>query len=137
MAYSNFYAKFYTFISKIKNSFSAIFKVRASFVYLALILIWQLVAWFQVWFISKSLSSEVLVLHYNVDFGVDLVGDPKQIYDYPLLGIGIFLLNIIVLAILYRNKNFKTLVHFLLGAAALFGFFLSLALLSIYLINFR
>lgn len=137
MAYSNFYAKFYTVLGKIKTALAAVFRFRPSFIYLALVIFWQLVAWFQVWFIAKNLSSDVLVLHYNVDFGVDLVGDPNQIYLYPLLGIGVFLINFIVLAILHKDKNFKILSHFLWGAAVLFGSFLSIALLSVYLINFR
>jgi hypothetical protein len=137
MAYSNFYAKFFAGLDKIKNAFATIFRFRPSFIYLGLVVFWQLVAWFQVWFIDKNLSSEVLVLHYNVDFGIDLVGNPSQIYLYPLLGIGVFLINLIILAILHKDKNFKILVHFLLGAAVLFGLFLSVALLSVYLINFR
>jgi len=47
------------------------------------------------------------------------------------------LLNLIILAVFYKDKNFKILAHFLLGAAALFGLFLSIALLAVYLINFR
>jgi hypothetical protein len=136
MAYSNFYAKFYTFLGKIKTSLAAIFRLRSSWVYTGLVIFWQLVAWFQVWFIGRNLTGDVLVLHYNVDFGIDLVGDPKQIYLYPWLGIGIFLLNLIILAILYKDKNLKILVHFFLGMAVLFSLFLSFALLSVYLINF-
>ena len=137
MAYSNFYAKIYTVLNKIKNAFAAIFRYKSSYFYLGLIVFWQLAAWFQAWFILKNLSGDVLVLHYNVDFGIDLVGNPSQIYSYPWLGIGVFLLNLIILAILHKNKNFKILTHFLLGSAAAFGLFLSIALLSVYLINFR
>lgn len=137
MAYSNFYARFYAIFDKIKASFREIFHYTPSFVYLGMIAFWQLASWFQAWFIRHNLSGDILVLHYNVDFGIDLVGDPVRIYLFPALGLAIFLLNFIILACWYRDKNFKVLAHLLLGAAALFGLFLSIALLAVYLINFR
>lgn len=136
MAYSNFYARFYSIINKIKTAFSEIFHFKSSFFYLGMIVFWQLIAWFQAWFIKKNLSGDVLVLHYNVDFGIDLVDAPSRIYLYPLLGLLVFLLNIILLAVFHKNSNFKVLTHFLLGSAALFAVFLIVALTSIYLINF-
>lgn len=137
MAYSNFYARFYTFLGKIRLSLAAIFRLTSGRVYLALIIFWQAIAWFQAWFIRRSLSGDIIVLHYNVDFGIDWVADPGQIYLYPLLGLGISLANLIILASLHKENNFKTMVHYLLGAANLFGAFLSIALLAVYLINFR
>jgi len=136
MSYSNFYARFYNVIGKIKESFQAIFSLKSSLFYSIFIIFWQLAAWFQAWFIKKNLSGDILVLHYNVDFGIDLVDDPIKIYLYPTLGLAVILLNIILLACLHKNKNFKTLSHFLLGSAALFSLFLSIVLVSVYLINF-
>lgn len=137
MAYSNFYARFYTTLGKIKESFAVVFRLKSSWIYLGLIVFWQVAAWLQAWFINRSLSGDIIVLHYNVDFGIDLVASPAQIYLYPLLGLAVFAVNLIILAALYKENNFKTLVHFLFGAAALFGAFLSLALIAVYLINFR
>lgn len=137
MAYSNFYARWHSLINKIKSSFSAIFHFIPSLIYLGLIIVGQISAWFQVWFIHRQLSDSILVLHYNVDFGIDLVGDPIYIYLYPLLGLIVFFMNFIILAIFHKDKNFKILVHYLLGAATLFGLFLSTALLAVFLINFR
>jgi len=137
MAYSNFYARFHATLDKIKLSLGIIFRFRPALVYLSFIVAWQILAWFQVWFINRNLSGNILVLHYNVDFGIDLVGDPALIYLYPFFGLGVFLLNLIILAVFYKDKNFKILAHFLLGAAALFGLFLSIALLAVFLINFR
>jgi len=137
MAYSNFYARFYANIDKIKASFGAIFRYKPSLIYLGIIIIWQCAAWFQAWLIRQSLSGDVLVLHYNVDFGIDLVGAPSSIYYYPLLSLGVFFLNLIILAMLSKDKNFKILAHFLLSAATLFNIFLSIDLLAVYLINFR
>lgn len=137
MAYSNFYARFYDTFDKIRESLGAIFRYKPNLIYFALIIFWQLVSWSQAWLIRRNLSGDVLVLHYNVNFGIDLVGAPSSIYYYPLLSLGIFLLNFIILAILYKDKNFKVLAHFLLTAAALFSLFISIDLLAVYLINFR
>jgi hypothetical protein len=137
MAYSNFYARFYTVLENIKQSFGAIFRLTSSWVYLGLIIFWQVIVWFQAWFIHRSLTGDIIVLHYNVDFGIDLVASPAEIYLYPLLGLAVVLANLIILAILHKENNFKILVHYLLGAAVIFSTFLSIALLSVYLINFR
>ena len=137
MAYSNFYAHWHSIFDKIKTSLSVIFHFVPSLVYLSLIIIGQILAWFQVWFIHRQLRENILVLHYNVDFGIDFVSDPIYIFLYPLLGLIVFLFNFIILAIFHKDKNFKILVHYLLGAAALFGLFLSIALLAVFLINFR
>lgn len=137
MAYSNFYARFYTILGKIKQSFAAIFRLTSSRIYLSLVVFWQIIAWVQAWYIHRSLTGDIIVLHYNVDFGIDWVADPIRIYFYPLLGLGIFIANLIILASLHKENNFKTLVHYLLGAANLFGAFLNIALLAVYLINFR
>lgn len=137
MPYSNFYARFYANLDKIKTSFATIFKYKPSLVYLGIIIFWQLISWFQAWLIHNSLTGELLVLHYNVDFGIDLVGAPTAIYYYPALSLGVFILNLLILAILSKNKYFKILANFLLSAAALFNLFLSVDLLAVYLINFR
>lgn len=137
MAYSNFYSHFYASRDKVRTSWRAIFNFKPSLAYLALIIFWQLIAWFQAWFIKHNLSGDILVLHYNVDSGIDWIGNPIRIYFFPLLGLIVALLNFIVLASLYKDKNFRILTHFLLGAAVLFAIFLNIALFAVYLINFR
>ncbi|NLZ74763.1 hypothetical protein GX917_02630 [Candidatus Falkowbacteria bacterium] len=137
MSYSSFYARFYSILENIKQSFSAIFRLTASRIYLALMVFWQVLAWLQAWFIYRSLSTELVILHYNINFGIDLVADRAQIYLYPLLGLVVSLVNLIILASLRKDNNFKIFVHYFLGAANVFGAFLCIALLSVYLINFR
>lgn len=137
MAYSNFYACFYASLDKSKSAFRTIFHFKPSLVYLVFVVFWQIIVWLQAWFISRNLSGDILVLHYNVDFGIDLVGNPIRIYLFPVFGLGIFLINFLILAILAKDKNFKILAHVLLATAAIFGLFLSIALIAVYLINFR
>jgi len=137
MAYSNFYARFYVICQRIGGALSAIWRFLPSRWYLLFIALFQVLAWLQAWSIRHNLTGNLVVLHYNINFGTDLVGAPGEIFIYPLLGLGVFLLNFIILAAFRRHKDWRILVHILLGAAAVFGLFLSLVLLSIYLINFR
>lgn len=137
MSYSRFYARFYSIRQKIGFSLGSIWHFYFNRVYLLLLLGWQVLVWLQALLIFRNLSGNILVLHNNVDFGVDLVGSPNRIFLYPLLGLGLSLMNLVVLAVLIKARDAKIFSHLLLGAANLLGLFLSLALMSIYLINFR
>ena len=137
MSYSRLYNHFFNFRQNVANSLSSLWRFRLSRLYLLLIIFWQIVAWFQAHFIFKNLNSDLLVLHYNVEYGTDLIADPNRIFIYPLGGLLALLLNLTLCLLFYRHKDFKLFVNLLLGGLALFSIFLNLALLSIYLINFR
>jgi hypothetical protein len=137
MDYSHLYARLYAQRQKALTAGAAVWHFYPSRFYFLAILLAQVLAWFQASFIFRNLSGELLVLHYNVDFGVDLVGLPAQIFFYPLFGLVVFLLNLVIAASLHRHKNFRTFVHLLLGAAVTFALFLNLTFWFIYLINFR
>jgi len=137
MAYSNFYARFYHFCQKVGQAVVLVWRIPTSRWLLIVIAFFQLLAWSQALLIRRSLTGDFLVLHYNVDFGIDLVGSPTKIFIYPLVGLGILLLNFILAVIIGRRSQGQLATNLLLLGAAVFGLFLSLALLSIYLINFR
>jgi len=137
MAYSNFYARFYAFSQEIKAAGSGLWRFTPSRVYLGLAVILQAASWLQAVFIYNHLSGELLVLHYNIDFGIDLVGPPARIFLYPLFGLGIFTLNWFLAATLHRRQYFRLFANLLLTAALLFALLISLALMFVYLINFR
>ena len=137
MAYSTFYNHFFNFRQHIAKSFANLWRFVPARFYLGLALLWQIISWYQASFIYKNLSGNLLVLHYNVDYGTDLIGDPKQIFYYPLGGLLVILLNLIVSLLFYRHKDFRLYANLLLGGLALFSIFLNLALLAIYLVNFR
>jgi len=74
-----------------------------------------------------------IVLHYNVNWGVDYLGEVKSIFTLPAVGMIIFLLNG-VLAIKLWGKN-RALSYFLTTAAFLAQFFLVISGIALYLIN--
>ena len=89
------------------------------------------------YFIYSSNSGQLLILHYNIDFGIDLLGEPIKIFLLPLAGLLIYLINFILIFFFYRKKNYSLFSHFLPITALLFNIFLLTAMLSLYLINFR
>ncbi|MBU4455731.1 hypothetical protein KJ586_04445 [Patescibacteria group bacterium] len=104
-------------------------------VYLAVLLGLNLLNWFAAYTINKNVSQNLIVLHYNIDFGVNLIGGAKKIYLIPLLGLIIILINFILSAVIHRQGKF--IVHLLLSGAILANLFLLAGLASLYLINFR
>lgn len=137
MAYSNLYARFYAFRQDIRASFAALWRFTPSRYYFGHAIILQVISWLQALFIYRNLSGELLVLHYNIDFGIDLVGAPWRIFIYPLYGLGVFALNWLLAISLHQRKNFRLFANLLLTAAIIFSLFVSLALMFVYLINFR
>lgn len=137
MAYSRFYNLFFDFSQQAFAAFKSLWRNQSARFYLLITLFWQIIAWLQARFIFKNLNGDLLVLHYNVEYGTDLISDPGRIFYYPLGGLLVLLINLILCLLFYRHKDFKLFVNLLLGGIALFSIFLNLALLAIYLINFR
>lgn len=102
--------------------------------YLIIIIGLILLNWLFVYIININVSQDLVVLHYNVDFGVNLIGSVKQIYIIPLIGLIVFVINFILLA--FTGKQDKFFVYLLLGAAMLVNLFLLIAITSVYLVNF-
>jgi hypothetical protein len=101
----------------------------------------NLLNWLSAYVININVSRDLVVLHYNVDFGVNLIGNVRQIYTLPLLGLIIFLVNFIILVFIFK-RNYRlaeakrVFSHVLLASALGVNLFLFIALTLIYLINF-
>ncbi len=137
MAYSNLYARVYTVGQIIWRAFLHIWRFPPAKFYLILNILLQGVAWWQAFSVKSRLTGDLLILHYNVDFGVDLIGPPAQIFYFPLAGLLVLLLNLILTTILCHRREARPLTHLLLGSSLIFSAFLILALFAIDLINFR
>lgn len=96
----------------------------------------NLLAWFLAVFIVDKGKGDPMILHYNMDFGVDLVGPPSQLLVVPGLGLVILVANLLLLLFLYNHTSFKFLSHLILAVAVLVNFFLLISLLPVYTINF-
>ena len=78
-------------------------------------------------------SNIPIVLHYNVDWGVDYFGEIKSIFALPIVGIIIFLLNGVLALKLWRGN--RILSYFLTAATFLIQCFLIVSGIALYLIN--
>jgi len=106
-------------------------------IYLSAALFLNILAWVAVTFIYKGLAQDLAVLHYNVDFGIDLIGSRTQLFLNPSIGLIFILLDLMVMLALAKSRDFKFLAHLLGATAILINILLILSIISVYLINFR
>ena len=137
MLYTKIYERIYSFRLKIAKATGEFFGFWPNRAYLAGALVIQAVSWWLSYYVFKNLSSDLLVLHYNVDFGIDWVSDKNLIFYFPLLGFTFLILSIAIIYIFGPGRHFRFQSHCLMGGAVLANLGMLTALLLIYLINFR
>ena len=125
------------FRDKFIYSLSEIFSLLFIKIYLVILVLQNLSIWIFVWLFAHRVGSSLAVLHFSVDFGIDLVGDARKLFIIPVLSLFVSALNFCLLFIFFRDRNFKFLAYALLSTAVLVNLFMSLALGPIYLMNFR
>jgi len=76
-----------------------------------------------------------IILHYNVYFGVDVIGDWWQVYLMPLIGLLILLVNAILGYLFYQQKE-RIVAHLLMLASFVAQVGISIAVASLLLINY-
>jgi len=90
-----------------------------------------------IWIILKIFVKPVdypIILHYNVYFGVDVTGNWKNVWIFPMIGIIIFVINLF-LSIYFYNKE-RIASYVLLLAAWMIQLSLIVASLGVILINY-
>lgn len=76
-----------------------------------------------------------IILHYNVYFGVDVIGPWWQIYFLPLIGFLILIVNTALGYLFYQQKE-RIVAHLLLLATLIVQICISIAVASLLLINY-
>ncbi|HPT08101.1 MAG TPA: hypothetical protein PLE28_00155 [bacterium] len=136
----NFFIKIYdqftSFSNTIKTSAKNLFLYSFIKVYSAILLFINLVLWVATIIMRHYLNQDIAILHYNVDFGIDLIGSKNYLFLIPVFSLFFIILNQIILIKFLKNDSFKFWSHFLLAFLLLFNIFLILILFSIYSINF-
>ena len=103
-------------------------QINLIFSLLANLGLWLLLAW-QIRGLGESMS-----LHYNIYFGIDLLGPWYQIFSLPAVGLIFFLLNFLIGVFIYSQE--KILRYFLVGFSSFLQVIFILAALLIISINF-
>lgn len=77
--------------------------------------------------------TDLIFLHYNIYFGIDLVAPWYYIFTLPVLGLILLVFNFLVGSLLYETE--KLLSYFLAGSVSLIQILLVLASIFIVYIN--
>jgi len=104
-----------------------------------------------VWLIALSLVANVanwiilrvfikpvdfsIILHYNVYFGVDMLGDWKRVFLLPIIGLIIFFINLFLAIYFYERKE-RIASYLLLMAVLMIQLSLIIASVSLIIINY-
>lgn len=104
-------------------------------IYLLLLFILNVANWFLALYVNQAVSQSLVVLHYNVNLGVNLIGRVGDIYIIPTLGLSFIVINFLLLLNLFKRSRF--IAHLLLGFTLPANLFLIAGTIAIYLINFR
>ncbi|MDA3839572.1 MAG: hypothetical protein PF572_00645 [Patescibacteria group bacterium] len=124
------------FTSEISSVFSFLY-VKIYFVFFIAV---NGINWLFSYYIFSNIlpeTRELIALHYNVEFGVNLIGNANNIFILPSLGLLIIVINFSLLLSIYKLKNSKFLGNFLLLPALISNVYLLIGLVSIYLANFK
>lgn len=104
-------------------------------VYIISLFVLNAANWLLARHINANVSQDLVVLHYNVNLGANLIGQARDIYIIPTLGLSFIVINFILLLSIFRENKF--FIHFVLGFSLLANLFLIAGTLSVYLANFR
>ncbi len=88
--------------------------------------------WFWLFWQSRSFT-DLITLHYNIYFGIDLLGPWYQIFLLPALGSLFLVLNVFLTAIVYKKE--KILGYFLMVASSFSQVIFILAAIFIIFVN--
>jgi hypothetical protein len=78
-------------------------------------------------------ESDFFSLHYNIYFGIDLIGNWYRIFIVPIVGLVFLIINILLIISLYKREKF--LSYFLAASNTLISLGLLVALTLIVLLN--
>lgn len=116
-----------------KTLFRPFFQDRMIYINVFLAFAINILIWITLFWQVEDFTA-LIPLHYNIYFGIDLLGPWYQIFVLPGVGLGIILVNLI-LGIFYFNRE-KILSYFLIGVGTIVQFLLLAATIAIILLNF-
>lgn len=137
MKYSKLSNKWYLFRDRTAAAFRSVFSWRHSWVFFLLNLFLVISLFLGSLEIFTNFQEEILVLHYNIDFGVDWIGAKSLVFNFALVGAVIFILDFLILLLISKRKDYKFFSFFIWGGLTVCEGFLAAAIFSIYLVNFR
>jgi hypothetical protein len=129
--------KFFVKIRRINWLIKNVFKPKYIKFYFFFSLLINLILLFIAIWIFKNIDSNIMVLHYNIDFGIDSVGNTIRIFVFPALAFLIFITNYLLVLASYKKKYYKYIAYLLPVISFIANIFLLASIFIIYLLNFR
>lgn len=102
------------------------------------LVVFNIIANLSNWIILAIFSNKIdenIILHYNVYFGVDDMGNWKQVFIMPAIGTVLFFLNMFLAVFFYKNKQ-RIASYVLLLASFMVHMSFIIASISVLLINY-
>lgn len=126
-------------LNAIKNNLNAIFQTEffsSSMVHWVFIvsIILNLINWGAIAFFIRPVDFSI-ILHYNVYFGVDMIGFWWQAYFLPLIGILILFINGILGYFFYERKE-RIITHLLMLSIFFVQIGITISVASVLIINY-
>ncbi len=130
------FKKFYQdLIGNFKSFFEREYFQRGIVVWLLVLsLFFNLAMWVSLKIFVRPVDFPI-ILHYNVYFGVDSIGNYAEVYLMPAIGIILLVLNFLLSLYFYKHKK-RIASYLLLMAALMIQLSLVVASISIILINY-
>lgn len=101
---------------------------------MALSLVANLVNWLILEIFIRPIDLPI-ILHYNVYFGVDMMGDYREAFILSLIGLILLLINLFLSLFLYKKKE-RIASYLLLMAALMIQLALIVSSVSVIIINY-
>lgn len=94
----------------------------------------NVVNWGLIAFFNRPVDFPI-ILHYNVYFGVDVIGAWWQVYFLPLIGLVILLLNSVLGYLFYTQKE-RMVAHLLMLSSFIVQIIMTIAVACLLTINY-
>lgn len=129
--FSNFFSKFK---DRTKRFFwHGFWTDPVIFFSIALALLANIGLWVALFWTAVPTDSPI-ILHYNIYFGVDVVGNWKSLFFMPTLALGMLLLNLGLARFFYYKE--RLIAYLFAGTALILQLLMAVGVISAILINF-
>jgi hypothetical protein len=135
LIFSKLLSYFYLSLAWLKKAITSLLTGRLSAILTIVAVVINLLVWLVAYVLFHLIGDDLAVLHYNVVFGIDFVGNASQVFITPLIGLVTLLVNAFLGALLLKGQD-KILSLMLLSLAIIVNLFCLISLYFLYLINF-
>ncbi|MCK9438845.1 MAG: hypothetical protein WCY43_03445 [Patescibacteria group bacterium] len=127
------------FLNNLKSLLNNFYRPLQTKAFFSFFIILNIFLWSFSYYIYNNVTQDRLILHYNIDIGIDSIGDKHDVFLIPFVSLFLIFINTIFLLFFFKKKifDFRFIFYFNSIFLLITQIFLFLSILTIYLINFR